>query len=145
MDNGQILMSLHRPRLMEIIRRDPRYALEAYEFVFEALDYTHEMLGRPSADPAAGEEPGPEHHVTGQELVHGIRALALREFGRMARTVFRLWGVNRTDDFGEIVFNLVESKLMSKTSEDSREHFRGVFDLDEALVQGYRIQMDEGD
>ena len=137
------MMSIHRPGLMEIIRRDPRYALEAYEFLFEALDYTHQALGRPSADPAAGEEPGPEHHVTGQELVEGIRTLALRELGRMARTVFRLWGVNRTDDFGEIVFNLIEANLMSKTNRDSREDFRGVYDLDQALVHDFRIQLHE--
>ena len=136
-------MSLHRPSLMEIVRRDPRYALEAYEFVFEALDYTHQALGRPTADPAAGEEPGPEHHVTGQELVHGIRALALREFGRMARTVFRLWGVNRTDDFGEIVFNLIDAGLMSKTDRDRREDFQDLFDLDQALVRDYRIEVEK--
>src|SRR5207248_11588827 len=142
MDNGQILMSLHRPRLTEIIRRDPRYALEAYEFVVEALDHTHQMLGRPGADPAAGEEPGPEHHVTGQELVEGVRALALREFGRMARVVFRLWGVNRTDDFGEIVFNLIEAELFNKTETDQRSDFHDLFDFDEALVEGYEISLD---
>jgi uncharacterized repeat protein (TIGR04138 family) len=136
------MMSIHRPGLMEIVRHDPRYALEAYEFVFEALDHTHQALGRPSADPAAGDEPGPEHHVTGQELVDGIRALALREFGRMARIVFRLWGVNRTDDFGEIVFNLIEAGMLNKTDSDQRGDFHDLFDFDEALVEGFEISLD---
>jgi uncharacterized repeat protein (TIGR04138 family) len=57
----------------------------------------------------------------------------------MARTVFRMWGINRTDDFGEIVFNLVEANLMSKTARDDRRDFHDVYDLDEALVKGYRI------
>jgi uncharacterized repeat protein (TIGR04138 family) len=72
-----------------------------------------------------------------------VRALALQEFGRMARTVFHLWGIERTDDFGEIVFNLIEAELMSRTQEDNRADFRNVFDLDEALVRDYRIVLAE--
>jgi uncharacterized repeat protein (TIGR04138 family) len=60
----------------------------------------------------------------------------------MARTVLRLWGIHKTDDFGEIVFSLIEAELMSKTDGDRREDFHDVFDLDEALVRGYRIQLD---
>ena len=62
----------------------------------------------------------------------------------MARTVFRMWGIQKTGDFGDIVFNLVDAGLMSKTDEDCREDFRDVFDLDAALVQGYQIQIDVG-
>ena len=61
----------------------------------------------------------------------------------MAPTVFTMWGIRKTDDFGEIVFNLVEAELMSKTSEDSRADFHDLFDLNQALVEGYRIQLDE--
>ncbi len=61
----------------------------------------------------------------------------------MARTVFRRWGINRTDDFGEIIFNLIEANLMSKTPEDNRGDFHDVYDLDEELVNGYRIRLDE--
>jgi len=88
-------------------------------------------------------EPEPHHHVTGPELLEGIRDLALQQFGLMARTVFRMWGIDRTDDFGEIVFNLVESELMSKTDEDTLQDFRDIYDLDQALVKGYRIQLEE--
>jgi len=63
----------------------------------------------------------------------------------MARTVFHMWGIDKTDDFGEIIFNLVESNLMSKTEEDQRSDFRDVYDLDEALVKGFVIKLDEGE
>jgi uncharacterized repeat protein (TIGR04138 family) len=128
---------MHHPKLEELVRRDPRYAYEAYEFVFAALSHTLQLLGRKAPEPGASEEP----HVTGPQLLEGARDLALREFGLMARTVFKLWGINRTDDFGEIVFNLVEAELMSKTDEDDRLDFRGVFDLDEALVKNYQIEL----
>ena len=55
--------------------------------------------------------------MRGPELLGGVRDLALQEFGLMARTVFRMWGVNSTADFGEIVFNLIDAGLMSKTSQ----------------------------
>jgi uncharacterized repeat protein (TIGR04138 family) len=60
----------------------------------------------------------------------------------MARTVFRLWGIERTDDFGEIVFNLIDAGLMSKTDKDDRSDFRGVYDLDQALVEGFQFRLD---
>ena len=63
----------------------------------------------------------------------------------MARTVFRLWGIERTDDFGAIIFNLIEAKLMSRTDDDQREDFNGVYDLDEALVRDYHIEMEEAE
>jgi uncharacterized repeat protein (TIGR04138 family) len=129
---------MHHPRLDELVRRNPRYAYEAYEFIFAALTHTQKMLGRRGMAESGKEE---EYHVSGQQLLAGIRDLALREFGLMARTVFRLWGINRTDDFGEIVFNLVEANLMSKTAQDARQHFHNVYDLDEVLERSYRIEV----
>jgi uncharacterized repeat protein (TIGR04138 family) len=135
-------MTMHHPKLAELVRRDPRYAYEAYEFVFAALAHTQKILGRSVPDDPPV-EPGPNHHVSGRELLHGIRDLALREFGLMARTVFHLWGIDKTDDFGEIIFNLVDANLMSKTPTDSRADFHNVYDLDQALVRDYRIRLDE--
>src|SRR5687768_11548878 len=98
-DHGRLTMD--HPGLMEVARRDPRYAYEAYEFLFEALAHTQKMLGRVAEPTRAGESP--ENHVSGQELVMGILDLARREFGRLARVVLHLWGIDRTDDVGEIV------------------------------------------
>lgn len=132
---------MHHPKLAEIVQRDPRYPYEAYEFVFAALAHAQRLRGKPPAQ--TPEEVGPEHHVSGPELLEGIRDLALREFGLLARTVFHLWGIDRTDDFGEIVFNLVEAQLLSKTDSDSRADFHNVYDLDQALVRDYQITLDK--
>jgi len=137
-------MTMFHPKLAAIVRKDPRYAYEAYEFVFASLAFTQKVLGH--APVRAPESPEmPNHHVTGKQLLEGVRDLAVQEFGLMAPTVFHLWGVRRTDDFGEIVFNLIEADLMSKTSEDSRADFRNVFDLDEALTRGFQIQWHEAE
>jgi uncharacterized repeat protein (TIGR04138 family) len=137
-------MTMHHPKLADLVRRDPRYAYEAYEFVFAALTHTQKILGRSVPDDA-GTEPGPNHHVSGRELLQGVRDLALREYGLMARIVFHIWGIDRTDDFGEIIFNLVEANLMSKTPNDTRADFHNVYDLDQALVQEYRLRLDEAE
>lgn len=130
---------MHHPKLDEVVGRDPRFAYEAYDFVFAALAHTQRMLGR--MPPEGGGEA--DYHVSGPQLLEGIRDLALREYGLMARTVFRMWGINRTDDVGEIVFNLVAANLMSKTAEDNRDDFRDVYDLDQVLVRDYRIDVKE--
>src|SRR5262249_37887840 len=125
--------------LEEVVRRDRRYAIEAYQFVYDALTHTQQALGRPDRPSLMPEEQ--TEHVSGQQLLEGVRELALREFGLMARTVFRCWGIDRTDDFGEIVFNLVEAGLMSKTAQDDKSDFHAVYDLDEALGRDYRIDI----
>jgi uncharacterized repeat protein (TIGR04138 family) len=140
-------MPMFQANLMGIIERDTRYAYEAYEFLFQALHFTQKLLGREPPEPGSPEgreipEESP-YHVSGPELMHGARELALREFGFMARVVFKLWGVRATDDFGEMVFNLIEAGLMSKTSEDSRADFHAVYDLDEALRDAFRFEFDE--
>ncbi len=107
-------------RLREIAESDGRYRPDAYRFLYEALEYTIKRLCR------AG-------HVTGRELLGGIRDCALEQFGGLAPMVFENWGVRRTDDFGEIVFNLVDAGLMGRTDTDSRADFAGVFDFREAF------------
>src|SRR5256712_138580 len=127
---------MYQARLADLVRRDPRYTYEAYEFVFAALSHTQKLLGRlPGKNDAADAQ----YHVTGRELVAGIRDLALREFGFMARIVFRMWGIRSTADFGEIVFNLVQENLISKTDQDCREYFRDIFELDRELGHEFRI------
>ncbi len=134
---------MYHPGLMEVARKDPRYAYEAYEFLFLALEHTQKMLGR-VAEPTRASEPN-ENHVTGQELVAGIIDLARQQFGRMARVVFHLWGIDRTDDIGEIVFNLIEAELLNKTDRDQRSDFQCLCDLDEVLLNNFEIRLEAAD
>src|SRR5919198_3781916 len=129
------------PKIVDIVRRDRRYAYEAYEFVFEALSHTQRMVGRV---PLGGETPTEEHHVSGKEILEGAVDLAREEYGFLARTVFQQWGIRRTGDLGELVFNLIESGLLSKTDTDSRADFHDVFDLDRVLTDGFTISLAEG-
>jgi len=115
--------------LDKIRAKDPRYARDAYLFVKEALDHTQKTIVK--------EAKGGVRHVTGQELLKGIRELALTQFGPMAMTVLEEWGVHACEDFGEIVFNMVEGELLAKTESDSRADFAGGYDFVEAFRKPY--------
>lgn len=131
---------MQNPRIEELTRRDPRYAPEAYQFVFDALDYAARRLGRARAEAAGCGEGEEEEHVSVAEFIRGVRELALRDFGLMAPSVFRAWGVRATDDFGEIVFNLIGAGLMDPAAADDRGAFHDLCDLETGLIEGYRIE-----
>jgi len=116
--------------LLGILDRDPRYAEDAYHFLREALDFTIKLLEKPVE--------GPGRHVSGQELLEGIRQFTLKEFGPMALRVLNTWGIRRTDDFGEMVFNMVGAGILGKTDEDRREDFAGGYDFDAAFAKPFR-------
>ncbi len=64
--------------------------------------------------------------MSGKELLEGIREYALNEFGPMTLALLREWGIHACEDFGNIVFNLVEHGVLAKTEEDTREDFKNV-------------------
>ncbi|MCL4787095.1 MAG: hypothetical protein KJ070_09930 [Verrucomicrobia bacterium] len=111
--------------LEQILAKDARYHREAYSFVREALDFTQNLIRK--------QQTGQIRHVTGQELLDGIRQFALTQFGPMTTTVLEEWGVRCCRDFGEIVFNMVEIGLLAKTEKDSREDFEGGYEFAEAF------------
>jgi uncharacterized repeat protein (TIGR04138 family) len=132
-------MTSHQSAIQRIARHDPRYPREAYEFIFDALAHTQKLynkLGDDSFDMS-------QRHVSGPELLHGACDLAREEFGLLARVVFRHWGIARTDDIGEIVFNLIDAELLCRTEADHRGDFHQVFDIDRALTEGYKISLGE--
>jgi uncharacterized repeat protein (TIGR04138 family) len=113
-------------KLEQILAKDSRYSREVYVFVREALDFTQKL----------GRQPGQainRQHVSGQELLNGIRQFALQQFGPMAITVLEEWGITRCSDFGEIVFNMIEFDLLAKTDKDSREDFQNGYDFNDAF------------
>ncbi len=137
--------------IAKLLKEDRRYKIDAYAFVFEALNYAHTQLGMGTERPAEAEEEEPEEgqskeaerHLTGQQLCEAIRQYALEQYGYMAKCVLDSWGVKSTSDFGEIVFNLIAIGQMRKTTEDQREDFDNVFDFETGLRQNFKITLPE--
>ncbi len=116
----------HSEELLEpILKRDPRYTEQAYFFVRDALDHTVRQLEAP-------------RHVSGKELLDGIRKYALGEYGPLTKRVLTEWGINECVDFGHIVFNLVNEGLLGKTDGDSIEDFMEGYDFAEAFEHPFR-------
>ena len=111
-----------------IYTKDPRYYPEAYEFVMEALSFSQMKFKKAK-------------HISGEELLVGIKALLLKKFGPMTMTVLKHWGINATDDFGNIVYNLVENKVLAKDTHDHYDSFKNAYDFDEVFNKGYRKQL----
>ena len=128
--------------IYQILRDDPRYTIEAYQFVREALTYAQEVMGLGLTEPVPGREPQHvERHLTGQELCEASRRYALEQYGLLAKTVLKSWGVGKTDDLGEIVYNLIKVDLMKKSDHDRREDFDAVFDFDVGLDAAFEFKM----
>jgi uncharacterized repeat protein (TIGR04138 family) len=70
-------------------------------------------------------------------LLNGIRDYAIQRFGPMTLTVFESWGIKGTEDFGEIVFNMVGEGLLGKTDNDSPNDFKNIYDFDITFRQPY--------
>ena len=112
-----------------ILEREDRYRRDAYRFVQEALEFTRRQLGR-------------RGHVTVRELSEGVRDLARERYGLMARTVLSHWGVNSTHDVGELVFNMIQEKVMVKDDSDRLEDFDNVYDFETAFQKDFQIDPD---
>ena len=116
--------------VQKISHQDPRFRPGAYEFVMEGLVFAQKKFKR-------------ERHVTGSELLDALKDFSVHKFGPLAETVLNYWGVHTTEDFGHIVFNMVEHKLLAKQDEDTFEAFKNGFDFREAFTKGYRRQLEK--
>jgi uncharacterized repeat protein (TIGR04138 family) len=148
-------------KINDLLEQDRRYKFEAYAFVFEALSYAQNVLGYgveqegeslehnefsfdahdEDDDDEEDSDVDIERHVSGQQLCEAIRLYALEQFGYMTKIVLNSWGVRKTSDFGEIVFNLLEIEQMRKTPHDRREDFDDVYDFDDVFLRDFRIHI----
>ena len=110
--------------ILDVAQKYGRYKPNAYKFTLDAVRFTADAVEQ-------------SRHVSGEELLEGIRRLALERFGPMAKTVFEQWGILKTDDFGEIVFQLVDEGLLGKTERDKLSDFASGYDFHEAFVRNF--------
>jgi len=115
----------------EICLQDKRYKPDAYEFLLQGLSFTQKKLKKTA-------------HVTGNQLAHGLRDYAINQYGPLASRVLAHWGINQTQDFGNIVFNMIEKKLLAKTKEDSPLDFAAVYDFKSAFSDCFADSVIEG-
>src|SRR5204863_1561732 len=123
--------------LESVVISDPRYHRDGYIFLRDALDFTTKQQKKSKGVSV--------RHVTGPELLDGVRHYALKEFGPMVMTVFDSWGIHSCEDIGHMVFNLIGAGVFGKTEEDSIEDFKNVYDFQQAFVQPFAPAKQEPD
>lgn len=153
--------------MRDLLVEDTRYKIEAYQFIREALQYAHENLidspGEEDGDEAAAFLPIdqdvedefdddfddlPEqnpNHVTGQQLCEACRRYALQQYGYLAKMVLANWGVHKTGDFGDLVYNLIRIEQMRKSETDRREDFDDVYCFDNAFEPEFEFVSKDDD
>jgi uncharacterized repeat protein (TIGR04138 family) len=134
-------MSL-RDALGNVAARDPRYSWEAYIFVFEAIEHARHQLPRLRSHTGTSRDDPHDYHVTGRELCEAARDLALRQFGMLALTVLKQWGIRSTSDLGELVYHLIATGDLERTASDKRSDFDNVFDFETAFQPDYELTGD---
>ncbi len=121
--------------VVDLIRKeDPRYEKRAYFFLRDALDHTVKQVRK--AESKSGQKRG-SNHVTGPELLEGIREYAVTQFGPMTHLVFQQWGIGRCGDFGEMVYQLIDFGVFSKTDGDRKEDFSEVYEFSEVFIKPF--------
>jgi len=106
-----------------LVRRTQRFSAEAYYFTLEALSYTLQRMAKK----------GRKGHISGGELLEGIRDFARTRYGFLGRTVFESWGLKSSADFGDLVFDLADAELLAKQESDKKTDFEGGFEFAEAF------------
>jgi uncharacterized repeat protein (TIGR04138 family) len=140
--------------IYQLVKQDPRYPAEAYHFIREAMSYAADLFELGGNPESEQHDPTPdemldlqsdmrmarrERHLSGQQLCEAIRQYALNQFGYMAHVVLQNWGIDRTDCFGDIVYNMIDIGLMKKSSRDKKSHFNNVFDFAEEFDTKFDI------
>ena len=127
---------MQNPDFSEIValicKEDSRFDRKAYDFVRLGLDHTVKEIRKKDAEKSQR-----SRHVSGPELLEGLRAYALDQYGPLTKTVLNSWGIKRCQDFGDLVFNLIEYNVFSKTEEDRREDFTDIYTFDDAFVKPF--------
>lgn len=117
--------------VLKLASSDGRYSPEAFRFLLESLEHALRLAGKENAQ-------GTSRHVTGKEVLAGMRAHATEIFGPLAAQVWRSWGIRETLDWGRVVFLMVDAGLLKRQDSDTITDFENGFDFDEAFVASYR-------
>jgi len=124
LSGGRSFASLAADAFDKVAATRPEYSKEAFSFVREGVDHAVRSLSRTS------------RHVTPRELLDSLRSLAIERYGSTARDQLHSWGITRCEDFGEIVFTLIDSGLFGRQPEDKKEDFENGYDFSTAFPSG---------
>lgn len=121
--------------IRDCVAKDPRYRPQAYHAVRLGLDHAQRTV---HGEPRKGARlTSKSRHVSGPQVLEGFRVHCLEAYGPMTFPLLHNWGVRRTSDVGNIVFNLIASGLFGKSDDDQPQDFSTVYDFKAAFASPY--------
>ncbi|MFI4898048.1 MAG: Minf_1886 family protein [Phycisphaerales bacterium JB059] len=121
--------------LKQIMQDAGGYSPESYRFIRDGLAHTVRIVHGDAAlnAPPTSDDEEDSRHVSGEQLCDGLRDFGIKQYGLLARTVLSRWGIRSTEDFGKIIFAMVDAGLMRTTEDDRLEDFIDVYDFEDAF------------
>ncbi len=123
-------------RIARAAQNHPEYAHEAYRYIANAVP----VIAREIQEQAEQSKGTPKRHISIAELLQGLRKHLIKDFGRLAIDILGAWHVHSTADFGNIVYNLVESGVLSLSPEDSLGDFYNRYSFHDAFVAPFQAR-----
>ena len=108
----------------DIVAKDSRYDGRAYALLMDVVHYLSGEDGK---------------HCSGEDILDEFKERALDQYGPLTYTVLTEWGLQSTEDIGEMMFNLTESGRIQKDENDSPESFTGGYDFKETFLEPYQV------
>jgi uncharacterized repeat protein (TIGR04138 family) len=117
--------------IKRFVNKYDKYHHEAYDFIYGALQYSSNLNGK-STFVTLENIKIPDYSATTKELVEGVAGLALEKFGGLGKFVLEHWGIRKSEDIGEVTYNLIDMELFWEDIEDKKEDFQR-YDLESML------------
>jgi len=113
---------LQKKILNRLQKRPGRYSYpyEAYQFIILGLEFL--LL-----------KSGYSQHTKAKTICLNLVDFAHHQFGPLAWHVLQKWGLRTTNDLGNVVYELIDMKILAKSESDSPQDFTGLFSIEEQL------------
>lgn len=113
--------------LHQVSQKHNKYPVQAYLLIYETLDWLHQK--------------GNVSHLTGADLSQAMFSYSLAVYGLLSKMVWRELNILRSEDIGNMVYHLLDEKLMNKQETDNQSDFDNVltietFDAIKMVIEG---------
>lgn len=125
-----------QPNWPTIRDRARRFPETAFQFVRDGLGHTVRIVHGVTAESGelgSNATASKARHISGQQLCEGLRRFATDRYGKLAGAVMRRWNVRSTEDFGVIVYAMIDRGEMRGSDSDRFDDFKDAFDFEEAF------------
>ena len=122
--------------IRKICEEDDTFPPMAYCFVRDSVHKALDNIVKAKRHNIFADDDPPD--IKGADLCRFFRDTLINRFGPSAIDVLDTWNIKRTSDFGKIIYQLIDVKILGKSENDSIEDFDDVYDFTEAFAMPFK-------